>query len=564
MTKIAFVAHEFGMFKGRGGIATYLYYLAKGILKEYHGKIEVYVISIAFDEETELLRNRHFHHYKLSNSSLMDQGLQVLQILKKIRPEVVEVADAFAFCYEALIYKNFIGKELEDCKFFVINHTASRECFEWSHKLPLKVMKVMDNRMDIYLYHREHVQMMLAENNIYPAEFLKSYCERNYGIKGGTILRYTYDDKPEEKKQLVSKYKNYVDYGPLDNSFVITYLSRFEGRKNQELLVKEFATFAQKVPRVILLLVGNTVNDKISGEDVRYRIYKSIDEETRKKVRFIDFADKKMLEKICAVTDLTVMTSPYENFPFAMIENVWRGIPIMTSKYNGCVDFFGEYKDMMSFNPFAEGELAEKIFRFYGLDDEKKRNVVETQKHNLQMMCNVRDSVRKKIKFYSEYNKKSALSERLTDYVCATELNKSIPNTQKKHDIFLYTSEKGKQLAEQLKNSFLDFILNIPYGSIVVFYFGINFDVNIEESLTNGCWLYIKDVIYPSNNTLSFYRFLSSVLVNDASNCFYIQVPTEAYDKKDDMCKCRDKCRQIISDMYYADVDSNFLEARYE
>ena len=54
--KIVFVAHEFGYFKGHGGIASYLYNIVKYILDNYDD-YKVYVIAYRYDTNCDLLQN---------------------------------------------------------------------------------------------------------------------------------------------------------------------------------------------------------------------------------------------------------------------------------------------------------------------------------------------------------------------------------------------------------------------------------------------------------------------------------------------------------------------------
>ena len=60
MKKIVFVAHEFGLYQGHGGIASYLYQLASLILKIYNKQYEVYVLASVCDKKCELLKKVTF------------------------------------------------------------------------------------------------------------------------------------------------------------------------------------------------------------------------------------------------------------------------------------------------------------------------------------------------------------------------------------------------------------------------------------------------------------------------------------------------------------------------
>lgn len=513
MKKVALVAHEFGLFKGRGGIATYLYHLSKGILKYYEGeKIDLHVIAIACDIDTDLLKYSNFHLHPLSTQSLESQGLEVLSLLKQIKPVVVEVAEAFAFCLESILYKNYYGKELKNTKFFTINHTATRECFEWSYQLPLS----MSPRIKQAIYLREKAQMYLTDCNIFPAEFLKNYVIKNYKIKTGKILRYTYCGNPESKEEIVKRLNVTIDSSTYDNIFVISYISRLEGRKNQSYLVESFIDFLKRTKaNAVLFLAGNSLSDVITEQDERMKIYSTIPDEYKDMIHFFDFVDDKMIELLSAVTDLTVMTSVFENFPFAMIENIYRRIPIMTSKYNGCSDCMGKYKDIMTFDPFKEEDLSRKIENFYNMSSCEKEDIANAEYIYLQSLCNPQNSINEKMNYYLSYKEEREL---LNNYLILSQKNLleeiSITSTHTTVELVICQNRIKKNIKNALF-AYNSMLRQMDDNGVLIIGYDFDYDINILEALYNQRIIVIKN--FPldiSNNGRKFYEIIAEEIIS--------------------------------------------------
>ncbi len=532
MKKIALIAHEFGLFRGRGGIATYLYHLSRGLLETF-SDIEVYVFAFSLDAKSDLLKDERFHLTKVIGNTISEKGYFVLENLKRVKPDIVEVADAFALAYEAMVYKKFsLGKELDDTKFYIINHTATRECYEWSYQVPLKFA----SRDDIGLFNREKTSMSLCDCNIYPAEFLKNYCRKNYGVVENRtkILRYTYCGMPLDKYKLKAKYEKIFDLADYENTFNITYLSRFEKRKNQKLLVEEFVDFLRlSGAKANLFLIGNSIPDKLSGIDTRMLVFEKIPEEYREHIHFYDFADKKKIEQLSVVSDITVMTSTFENFPFAMIENSLRKVPILTSKYNGCCDYMGKYREITSFDPYIEHDLRDKLLYLYKNKQTILGEIEEIQFNNLKEMVDEKKSIGRKMDFYLNYNCIDDYSKIEYEVITDFDLETLVKPICK--DWVLVCHDREREIIGKGIEIYRNILNRLKEKYIVVFYVGENHDLNIEESLLNNRNFMINKPENGSENKKNL-EYIASMLKDDGRKVLYLPIPTKewlALERKD-------------------------------
>ncbi|NFO55427.1 glycosyltransferase family 4 protein [Clostridium botulinum] len=404
MKKIVFVTHEFGLYPGHGGIASYLYQLCSLILKLHKGRFKVYVVSSMYDKKCDLLNNDDFFIYSIKEGTLHEQGLSVLKILKSIKPDYVEVAEFLGLALESLIYRNEVGEELNHTVFITNHHTASKECFEWSSKLPISLAPYHIQEA----YQREKIQMLLSDMNESPSNFLANYVVKNYKLSSVRTVRHPVNFEIKSKNDLICEISNKIDIESYKEKFVISCITRIEGRKNQLGLVKAFIEFCKESnANAVLLLVGNSSINNITGQDEKLELYKEIPNEYYDKIQIFDFMGNEGKKMILSISDVAVLASPFENFPVAMTEYVYQGVPVIASKYSGCYDFMSGCEQLTSFNPFLEGDLKRIIKNFYELSKEEQNELINTQLLNLKEIVSTKNSVDLKLEMYSKLKIKS-------------------------------------------------------------------------------------------------------------------------------------------------------------
>lgn len=399
--KIVFVAHEFGLYKGHGGIASYLYSICKYLLSQGH---KIYVLCFCWDKKCEYISNKNFNIQRIKDD------IDVYEKLKIINPDYVEVSDYLALCLYSLKKKTF-NNELQNTIFAVHHHTASRECFEWNSLFPIRLA----NEFIKTSYMKEKQQFLLSDLQIAPSLFMSEYVRKNYNINDDVhVFHHINLKKIETKDEILQNEANLYDLEPYKDSFNIFLITRFEGRKNQQLLIEQFIKFRNKLNiKTNLFLAGNSNVDELDGEESVYKIYKDIPKEERKYIHLFDFMNYEEQKKIIAIGDLCILPSPYESFSIALAQTILQGIPSMASIYTGCRDYIGKTSDIMCFDPFKKDSLFEHIKQFYLLSKEEKNNIVKKQQETLNFISSPQKSVDERLRLiinfkpkrYAEFNK---------------------------------------------------------------------------------------------------------------------------------------------------------------
>ncbi|MDR1458117.1 MAG: glycosyltransferase family 4 protein [Puniceicoccales bacterium] len=122
----------------------------------------------------------------------------------------------------------------------------------------------------------------------------------------------------EKKAEIKARYGIKEGYG------VLLYLGRLNSVKNPLDVIESLKGFHSKV---VLLLIGP--EDDISFNQC-YDVAKKCDVE----IKCTGFADLEMKEEIFAITDYYISLSRHENFNYALVEALARGIPGIISRGN--------------------------------------------------------------------------------------------------------------------------------------------------------------------------------------------------------------------------------------
>lgn len=372
--KIAFVTHEFGLYPGHGGIASYLYQITSWLLGNTKSEIFVLVCGIS-DENCDLLTNKHFHLKEIRHGSLEHKRKEVSKILEAIQPGYVECTDYLALCLE------YFKKQNNGTVLVTNHHTATKECFEWSSG------KTIANatREIQQISKEEREQYLLSDFNISPSRFLASYVQENYQLtKQIKFVFNPFFGRFATKQELYEQIDRVIDLSDYSKSFNICLVTRFEGRKSQLRLVNAVNDLLSKgVTDLKCILAGNTSQMPDGGADYRSLVLAAIGKQHCDSFEVYDFATKTDKDKYSSITDLTVMPSTYENCPMAMIEAVMRGIPVIGSKYSGIADYSSEE---MLFDPYLEDDLTKKILNFYLKSSEERLFILQQQQAKLSVL----------------------------------------------------------------------------------------------------------------------------------------------------------------------------------
>lgn len=315
------IVHEFGFTTGHGGIATYALERAK-VLKSHGFDLSLICFETSFDKsQKELFSEIHFIPRGLTGARTAQW---ITKKLDELDPDVVETSDYQGWLSDYLI-KSKLGLNKSRAFVDVRHHTATREIFEWNNFEDIGFAPV-----PLQTTHKlEIVQQRLADRNTFPSKFLFDYVSQFEPVPNSRIESYPL--------QIPSMAPTKVSVAPSPNMHIVS-LGRLEKRKGLIHLVNALNHCENPIS---LTIVGNSVHEG-NGDSYRRILSNIMSDELLAKTHFIDFMHKKNFKAFFETADLFVIPSPYENFPYAAIEGILHGIPIIVSKYSGLADFLSD------------------------------------------------------------------------------------------------------------------------------------------------------------------------------------------------------------------------------
>ncbi len=165
----------------------------------------------------------------------------------------------------------------------------------------------------------------------------------------------------EKIKKYLSKLRDKTDirkeFGFRENDKIFINVGRLTRQKNQEILIKSFASFAKKNDNCKLIILGEG--------SLREYLEKMIDSLGMKE-RIILFGARQDILLYYFISDFFVSTSIIEGFGIAHIEALCCGLPILTTKTAGPDEFVKEGDNGYFIENNEESILSglEKIMKF--------------------------------------------------------------------------------------------------------------------------------------------------------------------------------------------------------
>ncbi len=144
-----------------------------------------------------------------------------------------------------------------------------------------------------------------------------------------------------------------------DGKYVLAFVGELSRRKNQEFLIRAMASLCERIPSVVLLLVGDGA-ERETLETLAARLGVS------DSVRFLGYrADAVDIMRIC---DLYVSSSLSEGLPFNIVEALSVGCTVLASAVKGHTDIIDDGVDGFLFKPGDIEEFVNKASQIYSND----------------------------------------------------------------------------------------------------------------------------------------------------------------------------------------------------
>ena len=122
------------------------------------------------------------------------------------------------------------------------------------------------------------------------------------------------------------------ELGISDQEFVVGMFASFKEQKNHQLFFRTARRVLQRLPQTRLLLVGDELHRGLYGSDAYKRAMDRLVDELAIRERCLFLGNRRDVERLYCVCDLTVLSSLFEGTPNVALESMACGIPVIATQ----------------------------------------------------------------------------------------------------------------------------------------------------------------------------------------------------------------------------------------
>jgi glycosyltransferase involved in cell wall biosynthesis len=357
MVKVCFVSPEYLPLSG--GTGAYVYYLSNELIK--YGN-SIYIVT-GYDKSKDVKVKEQLHVFFLKTpktpivKSFLFAG-SALRKLNKIRdtcPTDITHANlplVPSFAVPAGFGKTLISTvhstwkgEAEAIKGEPYSRLNSNEKFMVSFNW---FLRIFENRM------LERSNKIIAVSEYTKRELLKYYKLDENKIRvihnGVDVNKF----KPTNDKL---KAKAELGFNLQDKA--ILYVGRLYARKGLFTLIESMPPVIRKFKNAKFIISGKGLSDEL-GKLAKHAAKLGV----KDKIVFAGYFSDKKLPKLYQAADVFAFSTFYENLPFAVLEAMSTGLPVVTTNVGGIPEMIKDGKNGFLVQPFNSQELADRVLYF--------------------------------------------------------------------------------------------------------------------------------------------------------------------------------------------------------
>lgn len=353
---ICLISAEYPPETGFGGIGTYTYHLAHGLVKNGH---KVSVITKTLNKE----------------QAYSDKGVKIYRNLDKKLPirgvrRLANILSAGKFNYWLHSRSVFLKMEeliSQSNKFDIIEGPLwDGECLAYSSKLRIPLVV----RLQTPIFKVREILNLKANKNL-------EYIEKE-SLKKATFIASISHNISE---LIINKYKvspKKIIHSPLGisfpkinkavfkgNSYKLLHVSRLEKRKGTKELIDALPVILSSNKKITVDLVGKDFKQAPGGISYFEYFKKIVPVSLQSRVTFHGFINKSKLQSFYKNCDVFILPSRYESFGLVFLEAMGYGKPVIGTKTGGIEEIIKDDDTGLLIDVNSSDQIADAILKIF-------------------------------------------------------------------------------------------------------------------------------------------------------------------------------------------------------
>jgi glycosyltransferase involved in cell wall biosynthesis len=357
MTKVCFISPEYLPLSG--GTGAYVYYLSNELMK--HG-YSVCIVT-GYSQAGDIRVNEKLSVFFLKTSktpivkSFMFAGSS-LRKLNSVRASVnVDITHAnlplvpnfavppnFGKTLISTVHSTWKG-EAEAIRGEPYSRLNSNEKFMVSFNWFLRIFE--ENML-------KRSNKIIAVSDFTRRELLQYYKVREDKIR---VIHNGVDTKKFQPASDKRKAKQELGFNPDDTA--ILSVGRLYARKGLFTLIESMPAVVRKFPRAKFIISGRGQSDEMKKLVAHAQRLGVIDN-----IIFTGYYPDRKLPRLYQAADVFAFSTFYENLPFAVLEALSTGLPVVTTNVGGIPEMIDDGKNGFLVQPFDSPELSDRILYY--------------------------------------------------------------------------------------------------------------------------------------------------------------------------------------------------------
>lgn len=354
--KIALVNSEYPSPSGidQGGIATYTYTLAHNLARHGH---TVHVLTRSGLPTNRIDTSVHFHDFRFTGHRNI-----FIRLLGHLinSPDLWEKGQANAAARVLAEIASRDGLDITEFPEYgglsyycpVSTGVATVVTFHTPTELVDSVNGVFPAPAQKRLYRFESKAISRADIYTSPSQALKTWVCEKYRIPESlvTVIRNPLDSSPIQKIHISSSGRS---------DFDILFTGRLERRKGAELILHSIKDILSIDQSISFTIAGET--EIAHSQNYRHAIERILSSEERKRVWFPGPLSRSKLLPLYQNSSLFLFPSLFENAPYALMEALAAGLPVIASDRGGIKEIIIHGKNGLLFSPDNPSDIVTHI-----------------------------------------------------------------------------------------------------------------------------------------------------------------------------------------------------------
>lgn len=394
MINVCFITPEF--YPITGGTGSYVYYLSKMLVKKGNN-VSVVTKDGEYEVQTTAEKNRVFT-VKASGIPVIDPLLffrASSQKLKEIKCQFkVDIAHANLPLIPNFAVPNDFGEALVS----TVHSTWEGEAKAIKHEsfMGLNFNEKIVRSFTWVLKQFEYRLLKRSDRIIAVSGYTKKEILKNYDIPPWKIKVIFNGVDLEKFKPVEDKAKFKRALGFSEKDLLILYVGRLYSRKGLPTLISAIPPVVRKARNARFLISGKGLR----GEEKKLKSY--VEKfKVAQNVVFLGYYPDEKLPSLYKAADIFAFPSIYENMPFALLEALASGLPIVTTRVGGIPEVIDDGKNGFLINPYDSLGLANRI-RYLIENSKMASEMGVLGRRTVERKFNWEDIVKQVLEVYNE------------------------------------------------------------------------------------------------------------------------------------------------------------------